>query len=311
MKFQRWCLTLFCAGAMAAACYAQDALPATDDVSAPAPAPAPLPKPALSDVVQMVSKDAKIDWTIFQFRATGIGVAPETASGSRAKALAREAAITVAERNLLKITDGVHITSETQVENLIMTSDVIKTKLEGVLQGAVIVNEKDMDDGSYMVVMAIPMLGKSSLADAVDLPAQVDKATPQDDLTMADVTAPKAVKGNVTGLLIDCRGLKVSPAMSPAILAVDDQTIYPREDITPDTLVKKGVVAYFKSVDAAKASGRVGARPLIIKASSIKKDGDDMWYTSPIVSQADAARILAEDSRSDFMSRLGVGFIVD
>jgi len=273
--------------------------------------PATLPKPAVSDVVQMIGKDAKIDWTIFQFRAVGVGVAPEGATGGRAKALAREAAITIAERNLLKVVQGVHITSETQVENLVLTSDIIKTNLEGVLKGAAVVQEKDLDDGTYMVVVAMPMLGEQGVAQVIELPKLVAEATPKEEVTLADIQEPKVLKGDFTGLLIDCRGLKVSPAMSPIIYGPDDEAVYPRDEITNDTIVNKGVIAYYKSADVAKKAGRVGNRPLIIKAASIKKDGDDMWYTSPIVTQADAARILAEDARSGFMSKLAIGFIVD
>ncbi|HEY3378706.1 MAG TPA: hypothetical protein VGL77_14560 [Armatimonadota bacterium] len=312
MKLLRNTLTLCGAVLAMAACLAQEAPTATPaSVETTAPVAAPLPKPSISDVVQTIGKDAKIDWTIFQFRAVGVGVAPEGATGGRAKALAREAAITVAERNLLKVVQGVHISSETQVENLVLASDVIKTKLAGALKGAAVVQEKDMEDGSYLVVVAMPMLGEQGVATAVDLPKQVEACTPKTEMTLADVPAPKAVKGDFTGLLIDCRGLKISPAMSPAIIGPDAEAVYPRDEMNADTLVHTGVVAYYKSFDAAKQAGRVGSHPLIIKASGVKKDGDDMWYTSPLVKQSDAARILAEDARGGFMGKLAVGFLVD
>ena len=71
------------------------------------------------------------------------------------------------------------------------------------------------------------------------------------------------------------------------------------------------MVAYYKSLYTATTSGRVGTHPLVIKPRGIKKSGDAMWYTSPIVAQADAARILAEDARSGFIAKLAVGFLVD
>ena len=302
MKLQHWCMTILSLVAAMAMGFAQDVAPIDTAI---------LPKPLVSDVVQMIGKDAKIDWTIFQFRAVGIGIAPEGTTGGAAKALAREAAITVAERNLLKVVLGVHITSETQVENLVLKDDRIYTNVTGELKGAAVVSEKDLDDGTYMVVVAMPMLGEHGVAKALELPKQVENAMPKETLTLAEVTAPTVLKGDFTGLLIDCRGLKLSPAMSPFLYGPDDEAVYPREEITADTIVKQGVVAYYKSKEAAIKSSRVGARPLIIKASAVKKDGDDMWYTSPIVTQADAARILAEDARSGFMKKLAVGFIVD
>lgn len=270
--------------------------------------PATMPVLAATDVVQMINKDAKIDWTLFQFRAVGIGIAPENATGGRAKAMAREAAITIAERNLLKVVQGVHITSETTVENLVLTNDIIKTNLEGVLKGAVVVQEVDLNDGSYKVVVAMPLLGEQGVAKAIDLPKQVKEAAPK-EVTLADLPAPTNLKGDFTGLLIDCRGLKVNPAMAPIVYGPDDEAIYPRSEVSIEDMIANGMVAYYKSANDAIKAGRVGNRPLIIKASSIKKDG--AWITSPILTQADSARILAEDARTGFITRLAVGFIVD
>lgn len=272
--------------------------------------PATMPVPAATDVVQMINKDAKIDWTLFQFRAVGIGVAPENATGGSAKAMAREAAITIAERNLLKVVQGVHITSETTVENLVLTSDIIKTNLEGVLIGAVVVQEVDLNDGSYKVVVAMPLLGEQGVAKAIDLPKQVEDAAPTKEVILADLPAPTMLKGNFTGLLIDCRGLKVSPAMAPVVYGPDDEAIYPRSDVNINEMIANGLVAYYNSAEIAIKAGRVGNRPLIIKASSIKKAANG-WNTSPILTQADSARILAEDARTGFITKLAVGFIID
>ncbi len=313
MKHLRWFITLLCLTVAITACLAEDATTGVPAAApeAPAVAPVSLPQPAATDVVQMAGPSAKIDWSIFQFRAVGIGVAPDGATGGKALAQAREAAVVAAERNLLKIIQGVHLTSETTVENLMLKSDVITTNVEGTLKGAMVVSEKDLENGSYQVVVALPDVGKQSVAMALDLPEQVKTDTPASEVAPADLPAPSAVTGDFSSLLIDCRGLKLSPAMTPAILDKDGEAIYPRVNVAAEDIVNRGVVAYYKSVDAAKQAGRVGAHPLIIKASGVQKDAGALWYTSPIVSQANAARILAEDARGGFLGKLAVGFLVD
>ena len=296
--------------AMGVAC-AQEA-PAGTDTAAPAPiVVAPLAKPSASDCVQLFDKSGdKIDWSIFQARAVGIGLPPKGATGAEAAVKAREAAIVIAERNLLKTIQGVHVTGNTEVVNMELASDTIKEHVEGLLQGAIVAQETARDDGSYQVVVALPLTGAIGVAQAVGLPHEVAVTAPK-DITLAEVTPPAHVNGAYTGLLIDCRGLKISPALSPVVLAPDDEAIYPRLDIPADTVVTQGVVAYFKSLASAKAADRVGAHPLIIKAKSVKKDADATWYTSPILSQSDTARILAEDARDHFLDKMAVGFLVD
>jgi len=305
MKTVQMSATLLCVVLLTTACWAQ----AGDN---------PLPKPAANDVIQVVDKDAKnvtkIDWTLLQVRAIGIGLAPEGATGAKATALAREAAQVIAERNLLKAMQGVHVTSETTVENLALKSDVINEKVQGIVKGAYVVQEEDLKNGAYKVTMAIRLLGEKGIAEAVDLPAEVNTTVAQQEpappTTATDIDGTK-ITGDFTGLLIDCRGLKLSESMSPAVLAPDNEAVYPRKDIAPEVVIEKGVVSYYKNTDAAIKEGRVGKHPLVIKASDVKKDGDKMFYVSPIVKQADAARILAEDNRTQFLGKLAVGFILD
>ena len=273
-----------------------------------------LPKPAATDVVQQVAKDAQADWTDFQYRATGIGVAPAATSEAQRAGLAREMAIALAESNLLEAVLGVHITSDTTVKIMADKSevhDLIMKEIHGLLQGAIVIHEKELDNGAYRVEMAIPMLGDNSIAKAIELPKLVVKCEPQKEVTVDEVPAPAAVDGTYTGLLIDCRGKKLHPALSPFILDERDEAVYPRKDVSSETVLQKGVVAYYKSLDAAKADGRVGAHPLIIKASDVKKDADNKWYISPKVTQADTARILAEDVKAKFLDAEAVGFLVD
>jgi len=111
------------------------------------------------DAVETTSS-GKINWTTSEIIATGIG-APSTmaTNQAQARAMAERAAYVVALRNLLETVKGVRVDSETVVENFMVKSDVIKTRVDGIVQGARVVKKQYMSDGSVEMQVAMPMKG--------------------------------------------------------------------------------------------------------------------------------------------------------
>jgi hypothetical protein len=61
----------------------------------------------------------------------------------------------------------------------VLTNDVIRTKVNGILKGAVIISEKQMTDNSYEVVISLAMYGKKdSLSQSINLAEQFKAANP-------------------------------------------------------------------------------------------------------------------------------------
>jgi hypothetical protein len=125
------------------------------------------------DAVELVSSGA-INWTVGVITATGIGVPPaQPANAAQARAMAERAAFVVALRNLLEIVKGVRVDSETVVENFMVKSDVIRTRVDGTVKGARIVKTQYLSDGSVEVQVAMPL--KGALLDAL-VPADFGRA---------------------------------------------------------------------------------------------------------------------------------------
>lgn len=117
-----------------------------------------------------------INWTSGEVYATGIGAPPPSAvNPAQARAMALRAAQVVAYRNLLEIVKGVRVDSETVVENFMTTSDIIRTRVDGIVKGARIMKTQYMSDGSVEVLVAMPM--KGALLDAV-VPESFGAMTP-------------------------------------------------------------------------------------------------------------------------------------
>jgi hypothetical protein len=101
-----------------------------------------------------------INWTSGEIFATGIGAPPSFSSNAaQARAMSERAAFVVALRNLLETVKGVRVDSESVVENYMVKSDVIKTRVDGIVKGARIVKTKYLSDGSVEVQVAMPLRG--------------------------------------------------------------------------------------------------------------------------------------------------------
>jgi hypothetical protein len=102
-----------------------------------------------------------INWTTNEVYATGIGAPPpHPVNAAQARAMAERAAFVVALRNLLETVKGVRVDSESIVENFMTRSDVIRTKVDGLVKGARTVKTQYLSDGSVEVLVALSMKGE-------------------------------------------------------------------------------------------------------------------------------------------------------
>jgi hypothetical protein len=92
-------------------------------------------------------------------RAKGYGIEPRDTSMTYAeKALmAKRAAKLDALRNLAEQVKGVRITSDTSVRDFIAQSDEMRARVNTFIQGARVVSERQMPDGSYEVEVEADM----------------------------------------------------------------------------------------------------------------------------------------------------------
>jgi hypothetical protein len=253
----------------------------------------------IKDVIESAGSSGKVDWTTGVITSVGIGAPPaQPANAAQARAMAERAAQVVAYRNLLEAVKGVRVDSTTTVENFMVTSDVIKTEVNGIIQGAMVMDKKYMSDGSVEVTVGMKLSG--ALADAL-LPKGA--ANPQ------SMPAPLAgTPGQLyTGLIVDARGLGVRPAMAPKILNEDGKEIYGSAWISRDYAVREGMVGYLKDPAAAQANPRVTDKPLLVKA--VKVSGDARVDT--VISNADAAAIQSASQNLSMLEKCRVIILVD
>ena len=242
---------------------------------------------------------AEPDWTNNVVQVTGTGAQPANAvNPAQARMLARRAAVADAYRQLAESIKGVNVDAETTVENMMVTSDVIRTKVSAMIQGAQVISEKEIPGGGYEVTMQVPLFGvQNSLAQAVMPAPKVREPIPTPSVTVQS-------SGGYTGLIVDCRGLGLKPVMSPVIKNDSGQPIYGYKNLDPDKVIAQGMASYCYNTSDTAAT-RAGSNPLVVKAVSL----EGVYRGNPVVSAADANKILAENNVSHFLENTNVVFI--
>ncbi|MFP6809063.1 MAG: hypothetical protein VB957_18050 [Pseudomonadales bacterium] len=116
------------------------------------------------EYIEWVGANSGVNWSAGQIQAEGAGVGPDNVPPSMARMMACRAAVLDAQRNLLESIQGVRVEGTTIVANMMIESDIIKTTVSGLLQGAQVINREPQSDGSCTVTMIAPLGGKFTTA---------------------------------------------------------------------------------------------------------------------------------------------------
>lgn len=228
---------------------------------------------------------------------------------TRGMAMAREAAIMAAQRNLIGIVKGMSIDSDTTMRDLIIESDVVNRKITGTLRGAQIVEEKSMPDGGYYVKIRVPIYGVSdSIASAV-LPSLLpDSPKPFEKVYKPISSETAEVQGaGYTGVIVDASGLGLEPTFSPVIYDTNGRAVYGIENLQYDAIITEGMVGYSQSV--GEGTDRAGVKPLVVKAVQVRGGGNSTNQVNAVVSVEDADKILLANESSHILDRCAVVFV--
>jgi hypothetical protein len=283
---------------------------------------------SVSDVVENIGDSGKVDWTNGVVMVVGIGAPPaNAANAAQARAMAKRAALVVAQRNMLETLKGVRVDSETLVENFITTSDRIRTAVQGIIRGASEMKTQYMSDGSVEVTIAIKLAGAlaeellpkpagpaqpivpPAPAGAPSVPTTpTTPSAPAAPTTSGAAVTPSGPSGPIlTGLIVDSRGLNVRPAMAPKILNEEGREVYGSAFVKREYAVRQGMAGYSKDLAAAQANPRVTNNPLTVKGLKTAGTG----RTDMVISNADASAIHSVSSNLSFLSNCRVMIVFD
>ena len=247
-----------------------------------------------------------IDYNGRKVKATGIGYIPQNVINA---GQARRAALRIAKqdamRQLIEIVNGVTLTSETTMSGA-MFDDVIKTQVQGLIRGAYQVGDpKYLSDTSIEVAYEVPMAGISEVV--IPVAGFLDPFAPAAAGAPADETAEATTTSSVTGLIIDCTGLGIRPAMSPQILDQNGGIIYGPSNYTREYAIKNGVAGYARGLDAGKEDDRVKGNPLVVKGVAAAGTNN----VDVVIGNSDIMRIRSANSSYGILKDCRVLIVLD
>ena len=269
------------------------------------------PDSSLPSLTIMQAAEAAAQWEQGAITAEGFGTPPMGTYGSKASIMARRAAIVDAQRNLAEQVSGVQVDAETTVENFVISSDLVKTKVSALIKGAMVVEEQMMPDGAYRVVMSMPMYGTQGLSSAI-MPAIRPNTppTPPPPVISATITAQIQTSGvGYTGVIVDASGMGLKPSFSPVIYDTNGRAIYGVSNINYDQAISQGMVGYSSSLSSAQTLPRIGGSPLVVKAVQVRGGNNSTNPVNVVVSVDDGDRILAANQQSQMLMNGAVVFV--
>lgn len=251
---------------------------------------------ASAEVVESYGANGAVDWSDRTVQAKGIAV--QGGVGGRAGQI--RAAELDALRQILETVKGMRISSETTVENFMLSSDVIRTRVEGVARNFRRVGDPVyMNDGSIEVTVEMDLTGPGRFFDVI-IPSQIGGGSPVYTSPMSDARA-------FTGLVIDARGLGLRPAITPRVFDETGREIYGSRYVSRDWAIQYGMAGYAKTIDQAKSNDRVGDRPMVIEA--VKATGANR--TDLVIRDVDAHMLHAVSANFSFLQQCRVIILVD
>lgn len=292
-----------------------------------------------SQVQTVVDTTGNIDWCKRTITVKGIGAAnPDMPEAAQRPAAVRAAQI-LALRNALETIKGIQISSETTIENFMVTDEYATTSIDGFIKGFKFEpNPHYMSDGSVEISVTVPLDGPKGLGCALYGPGKGDSivsdkpevtkmpepvtakekpvvtatdesaTTPTPEPVVKDKPVAPAKPLVFTGLIIDAKGLEVKPAMAPKVLDEAGNEVYGSLYVSREFAVKYGMSGYAKSVEnAAKSVDRIGKTPAKFKA--IQASGANKCDV--VLSNADANAIRSSAKNLKFLQECRVIIVVD
>jgi hypothetical protein len=224
-----------------------------------------------------------VDWQRKVVKCTGLG-APNLKEAGGNVAVARIGAERAAKmdalRNCMEALRGASIRTGATVGAELAGDAGLKSRVEGLVRGFRVVGApRYFSDGGVELDVEVPIDG--ALSDALLPKAEAAQA------------APVLASDKGTGLLVDARGLEVTPALAPRLLDAAGRELYGPAVLGPEAR-RQGGAAYARSVDGAKKelAARLGDRPLVIKAA--RAQGADLVLGAADAKALEGQKFLTE-----------------
>ena len=162
-------------------------------------------------------ENGQVDWTNQYVEAKGICFInrQKFTIEQQAIEMAKRGAEVVAKANLLEIVEGIQIVRETTVKDMMAESDIVTTRVEGVLKGARTVGEPVITKDAVEITVRVPLYDKNGIAPVVK--RQLDTQNPLNNVNINPVSANPAIQDSLSNFVLNFTDGQFNPALFPVI----------------------------------------------------------------------------------------------
>jgi len=257
--------------------------------------------PLLGQNYTVVMEKGMIDWSNGIAEAVGTGTPPpDPENKAQARAVAEKEAVLCARQNLLDLLRDLRIDSAACIKDLLAEGSLALRELEGYVQQSRVVETSYREEGLVQATVAMKLWGPF-----------IDRILPESIRPIRPVKQPKPPgqeKGEgYSGLVLDCRGLIVKPAIAPRIVDEDGKEVYGFAYASREHAVEQGMAGYVTTLETAQSSQRVAGSPLTVKAIRTA----DWGLSDIVISNSDADHIRRAASNLGFLQKCRVVIVLD
>jgi len=269
--------------------------------------------PAFEGFVQTVDKTGTVSWGNGEIVVSGEVVKKDKAEAASPMAVRK--AVTLARKQMLDMLMSIRIDGKQTVSAYLAGESAIASQVRGLIQNSFFQGPKPFDAVGHIQVSEqlrgalAELILPTTLQFQSGIPPKLATST-KEGLSLSDDNAPEEVGSGTrgyTGVVIDARGLQITPALVPTIYGQDGFGAYGSFVVSRTNTVNRGLVAYAVTDDPAELRERVGIRPLQVKASGVYGP----WRTDLIVPSADARLIRAIAKKGIIAEGCRVVIVVD
>lgn len=250
--------------------------------------------------VQSFNEVGSIDWDKRTLSAHGIGVPNPTMPPITARPMAIQAARSVALRNAYNLVEKVQITSSTNAGQEMKRDETIRSSVRNYINSFKESTPRYTLNKSVEITLEIPL--DRQLGDLL-YPKEVTEAP-----RISKVAAQRNRSTPSTGVVIDARGLNITPALAPRIFDESGRELYGPAFSSRKFAIQWGLVGYSTDLAAAEQSvERVGDSPTTLKA--LRSTG--LTKTDIVISSEDARLFETVVQSPHILSEGHLIFVID
>ena len=245
--------------------------------------------------------------------------APTLAMGRRAYQAALKIALDAARKQVNEGIIGLKLTSYATVKDAVAAFVLPEDSLYEIGKPVrPVADTWDTGDKILRLLSVLPLVGSYSPGALAARMLKIEQQTFAGD-AVAPIRAKETImlrpreevaqisNGPYTGLIVDCSGLRFTPALLTKFVAEDGAEFWGTAGVNRLLVMEKGMFGVSADLKSALNADRVGATPLIIRPLGIAG-----VLRGDLVFSADAAKLITDqDAISHFLAPLSIVLVID